>query len=209
MKQVVFQKSKFYFVKKLLIVISVFGIGFNAFADNNPTPPVPSGFEQDTVACQVSESGVVPGQDGKLLVGTIVGTPWYVSGKPAPQSTVILSHTHVLIAPLGDTNPSDEYEMAADNVFATGYDSSEPLKEVPTPLNSLTNGIIVEACGFTYTQKPSAKSPATQGIHWVHIKDATETTGGWVKIVSSSGEIGANLENNTEYLYLWPTVSAH
>ena len=188
--------------KALLIAGASVGINFNVFA--GPIPPVPAGFEQEAAACAVSESGVVDNESGALLVGTVVSAPWYVGGKPLDN--VVLSHTHVLVAPLGDSNPADEYEMAADNVFASGYDKAEPQKSVPAPLSSLTAGTIVEVCGLTYTQKPSSKSPATNGIHWVHIKDAAGSTGGWVKTVDAAGNIGANLEDNTEYLYLWPSV---
>lgn len=174
---------------------------------DEPIPPIPSEFKQDAQSCVKSESSVVPGNEsGALLVGTVVADPWYVKGHNAKHSSVVLSHTHILIEPFGESSATDEYEMAADNIFAIGYDNAESQKQVPSPLNQLVIGTKVEVCGFTYTQKPSGKSQAEDGIHWVHIANKDGTKGGWVKIINPDGIPGNNLESNTEYLYLWPPV---
>lgn len=182
-------------MKKLLTLCSGLFI-INAAYASSPTPPLPSEFSNDSSSCIAN--------GGQLLVGTIQDAPWYVQGSSSIQG-VSLSHTHFTVQPLGDGNSSDLYEVAADNVFALGYDNAEINSQVPSPLTTLTTGTIVEACGLTYTQTPTYSS-AVYGIHFVHINDQaiTPTTdNGWVEVVNSDGTLGPNLESNTEYLYLW------
>ncbi|AUR51020.1 hypothetical protein [Aquella oligotrophica] len=163
-----------------------------------PTPVVPAGFETDAASCTAN--------GGKLLVGVVTDTPWYESSNDIMQG-VELSHTHILVLPLAEAGSKSLYDIAADNVFATGYDQAQPLQEVPNPLNTLTPGTTIEACGITYTQTPNAQSPASQGIHFVHINNNPivpgKTDNGWLKIVNNNGTLSDNLEANPEYLYLW------
>lgn len=169
-----------------------------------PIPSVPTGFENDNNLCQTRSA---MNNSGKfyLLVGTVSSNPLYQDG--AMQESVELSHTHFHVLPYGESNPENYYDVAADNVFATGYDQDQPNKLVPAPLNSLVPGTQVELCGITYADKNPQSGVISNGIHWVHIANQQMTEGGWTKIINPDGIIGDNLENNTEYLYLWPSVN--
>ena len=208
-------------MKKLLIALTlVTGVNLNAFADNvetGPIPPVPAEFAADAAGCEAVNA--------HLLVGTIESTPVYVGSKTiqplmengkAESQGILLTHTHILIQPLNDTNPNDAYEIAADNVFAVGYDQAQPNKAVPTPLSGLQAGQVIEACGLTYNQTP-LKYPAifnaSNGMHWVHSNDMPiipgSTTNGWFKKVDQSGDVGENLEGSSEYFCLWHRPSTN
>lgn len=186
-------------MKKLLILCSTIGLISAVHASSSGTPPTPpyvSGFDSDSQACNAN--------GGQLLVGIIQNAPWYVSASSSIQG-VALSHTHFTVQPLNDTNSGDLYEVAADNVFATGYDNAEPNGAIPDPLSGLQQGQVVEACGLTYNQNPTYSS-AVYGIHFVHINDqpiTSTTDNGWLKVVNNDGTVSDNLESNTEYLYLW------
>lgn len=146
-------------MKKLLtVLILVTGINLNVFADNGgagPIPPVPAQFAADAASCEAVGA--------HLLVGTVEAAPAYVGSKTiqplmvngkAQNQGILLSHTHILVQPLNDSNQADAYEIAADNVFAAGYDQAQPNKAVPAPLSSLAVGQVIEACGLTYSQTP-------------------------------------------------------
>lgn len=208
-------------MKKLLFTLATLsGLSFNAFATNSgstPIPPVPAQYAADAATCQA--------QNALLLVGTVQAAPVYVgsksiqplvdSGKPESQG-ILLSHSHILVQPLGDSNPSDAYEIAADNVFATGYDQAQPKNLVPAPLANLAAGQVIEACGLTYSQTPFKSGSvfnANNGIHWVHANDQPinpgHTTNGWLKLVNQSGTTGENLEGSAEYFCLWHSPSTN
>lgn len=169
-----------------------------------PVPNVPSGFDNDNSLCQARTDMVDSGKF-YLLVGTVVNSPIYKDGMN--QKNVELSHTHFSVLPLGESNPQNYYDVAADNVFASGYDQAQPNKSVPAPLSNLVPGTTVELCGITYADKSPQTGVVSNGIHWVHIANQQMTEGGWTKIINSDGSLSDNLENNTEYLYLWSSVN--
>ena len=173
----------------------------------NPTPIVPIPFTSDASDCR-SNGGV-------LLVGTVVTTPNYRSSSSYIDG-VELSHSHFVVAPFGATSPSANYDVAADNLFASGYDHSQPNGLVPYPLTQIAIGSNIEACGLTYplTQRQTMEaSSAQQGIHFVHINNNAiiqgQTANGWLKLINPDGTLSANLEDNSEYLYLWQNNSRH
>jgi|GEM_PF-1956442 len=168
-----------------------------------PIPVVPAGFESDNSQCQARSA--IGNKNFYLLVGTVSSNPIYQDG--GMQESVELSHTHFHVVPLGESNPQNFYDVAADNVFASGYDQSQPNKLVPAPLNSLAPGTQVELCGITYADQSSPSGVVSNGIHWVHIANQQMTEGGWTKTINPDGTIGDNLENSTEYLYLWPSAN--
>ena len=89
------------------------------------------------------------------------------------------------------------YDVAIDNVFATGYDGAG--ESVPTPLSTIQTGDRLELCGKLYTD-------GGPGIDWLHT-NCGETPraaqpDGWRKILSSDGA-GPNLEDSREYCRLW------
>lgn len=209
-------------MKKLLMIMSTLvtlsacnsGAGQqykqNGYSDNitaiasqslpQPVPNVPSGFESDNSLCQARNDMVDSGKF-YLLVGTVLSSPIYKDG--INQKNVELSHTHFHVLPLGESNPQNYYDVAADNVFTSGYDQAQPNKSVPAPLSNLVSGTTVELCGITYADKSPQTGVVSNGIHWVHIANQQMTEGGWIKIINSDGSLSDNLENNTEYLYLW------
>lgn len=140
-------------------------------------------FADDAQACTAS--------GGTLLVGKVVSPPTFKDGMF--RKGVELSHTHLSLK--GDSD-GKTYDVAIDNVFASGYQQHR--KDVPAPLNSIAVGDKLEVCGI----------PFSGGIHWVHNNCGDAPTksdpNGWIKIVQPSGSVGPNLEASQKYCYLWP-----
>jgi hypothetical protein len=109
---------------------------------------------------------------------------------------VELSHTHLTL--LSDQD-GRSYDVAIDNVFATGYDAAG--ERVPAPLSMLRTGDRLEVCGKLFTR-------GRLGIDWVHTNCGETPTArqpdGWVKILDPRGTPGPNLEASQEYCRLWP-----
>jgi len=128
---------------------------------------------------------------GKLLVGEVVSPPKFKHG--SFRKGVELSHTHLTLH--GESDRSN-YDVAIDNVFASGYKKN--LKAVPPPLNTIEVGDKLSLCGI----------PFNGGIHWVHNNCGDTSTSadpnGWIKKVASDGTVGPNLEDGQKYCYLWP-----
>ncbi len=140
------------------------------------------------------EAGLCHAQDGSFLTGRVIAGPRFVSGHD--RSGVELSHTHVTL--LADQDGQD-YDVAIDNIFASGYDAAG--EAVPAPLDGIVVGDRLELCGALYTSGGA-------GIHWVHT-DCGETPGpqspdGWVKVLDAAGLPGPNLEDSQEYCRLFP-----
>ncbi|KXU91915.1 hypothetical protein CR51_31330 [Caballeronia megalochromosomata] len=128
---------------------------------------------------------------GTLLTGQVVSPPTFKDGMF--RHGVELSHTHLKLK--GDTD-GKTYDVAIDNVFASGYQKNS--KGVPAPLNIIQVGDRLEACGI----------PFSGGIHWVHNNCGDTPTAsdpnGWLKIVKGDGTVGPNLEGGQQYCGLWP-----
>ena len=130
---------------------------------------------------------------GTYLTGTVTDGPTFAPGHG--RDGVELSHTHLKLMSDQDGR---SYDVAIDNVFATGYDGAG--EGVPTPLSTIQTGDRLELCGKLYTD-------GGPGIDWVHT-NCGETPravqpDGWLKIVSSEGALGPNLEDSREYCQLW------
>jgi len=129
---------------------------------------------------------------GHYLTGQIVSAPKFAHGHRLHG--VELSHTHFSLQADQDQRT---YDVAADNVFAAGYDRSK--RSVPAPLNGLQRGQHVELCGKLYT--------SGTGIDWVHTNCGASPTpngpDGWVRVLNADGSRGDNLEGSTEYCRLW------
>jgi hypothetical protein len=135
--------------------------------------------------------------DGTLLVGTVVSATTDVPGRPVRG--IPLRHTHIRIR--GDADGT-LYDLAADDVFATGYQVSGDT--VPAPLNTIQVGQRLQACGLAYAG----------GMHWVHNNCGDVPTphdpNGWLKVIDANGVAGPNLEDSQKYCYLWPkSASKH
>lgn len=129
---------------------------------------------------------------GTLLTGTVVSEPRFADGEV--RGGIELSHTHWRVKADQD---GQVYDVAADNVFAAGYDAAG--HAVPAPLNAIHRGSKVELCGQLYTHGV--------GIHWVHTNCGIPPTpshpDGWLKLLNASGAPGDNLESAREYCRLW------
>ena len=140
-------------------------------------------FADDASDCQAAA--------GTYLTGVVQSAPTYARGKPLRG--VPLSHTHIKL--LGDAD-SKRYDIAVDNVFASGYLRSESV--VPPPLDTIRKGDHLETCGIPYQG----------GMHWVHTncgdRPTAQDPNGWLKELASDGSAGQNLEGSTTYCYLWP-----
>ena len=128
--------------------------------------------------------------DGTLLSGVVVSKPSFTTGKSLRG--IPLTHTHIRIR--GDAD-GKIYDLAVDDVFAAGYDPH--VATVPAPLDAITPGEHLEACGLPYAG----------GMHWVHTNCGDAPTAqdpnGWLKVVDAAGAAGPNLEDNQKYCYLW------
>jgi hypothetical protein len=130
--------------------------------------------------------------------GTYLSGPITTSSKFQSATQTIdgvqVSHTIMYIKADQDGR---SYQVAMDNVYATDYVKNST--SMPPSLAALTAGKRVEVCGQKYSDG--------SGIHWVHSNcGATPTTSapnGFVKTVSSTGTISANLERSQAYCYLW------
>jgi hypothetical protein len=129
---------------------------------------------------------------GSLLTGVVVSEPRFVGGKSRRGTE--LSHTRFSLQ--GDQD-GREYDVAVDNVFASGYDSAG--EAVPADLDKIHKGTRLELCGQLYAQGV--------GIHFVHTncgdRPVPTDPDGWTKIVNADGSVGPNLVASREYCALW------
>jgi hypothetical protein len=139
-------------------------------------------FADEAQECQAAS--------GTLLIGRVASAPRFKHG--IFRKGVELSHTHLT---LQSNTDGTSYDVAIDNVFASGYKKNA--KTVPAPLNSIAVGDELEVCGI----------PFEGGIHWVHNNCGDTPTpqepNGWVKKIGEGGAAGPNLEGGQTYCYLW------
>jgi hypothetical protein len=118
-----------------------------------------------------------------------------VSKQAMFETGVELSHTHVTLQADQD---GQLYDVAMDNVFASGYDATG--EGVPSPLSSIAVGDKLELFGELY-QKGGVGNP------WVHTDCGTPRAAtapdGWAEIVEADGAHGPNLEGSEAYCKLW------
>ena len=134
----------------------------------------------DAAQCQADK--------GAYLTGTVTRGPVFAHGHL--QRGVELSHTHLTLRADQD---SQLYDVAIDNVFASGYDAARDA--VPAPLSTITVGDRLELCGKLYTE-------GGPGIDWVHTNCGNTPTAqpdGWLKVISAGGTAGPNLESAEKY----------
>ena len=125
---------------------------------------------------------------GFFLTGVVVSEPRFAPGHDLHG--VQLSHTKFRLSADQD---GKAYEVAADNVFAPGYDRADDT--IPAPLDRIHRFTRVELCGEPYTRG--------LGVHWVHTNcNDPSHPDGWLKLIGPTGP-GENLEGNTEYCRLW------
>jgi hypothetical protein len=131
---------------------------------------------------------------GIYLTGRVTEPPRFAPGHL--RDGVELSHTHLTL--LSDQD-GQSYDVAIDNVFASGYDAAGA--SVPAPLSTIGAGARLELCGKPYAHGGS-------GIDWVHTNCSEPASparpDGWVKVLAPDGTAGPNLEASQEYCRLWP-----
>jgi len=144
-------------------------------------------------AARADEAAQCRANAGTYLTGTVTDGPTFAPGHG--RDGVELSHTHLKLMSDQDGR---SYDVAIDNIFATGYDGAG--ESVPTPLSTIQTGDRLELCGKLYTD-------GGPGIDWVHTNCGEPPRAvqpdGWVKILSSDGALGPNLEDSREYCRLW------
>lgn len=130
---------------------------------------------------------------GTYLTGSVTEGPTFAPGHA--RDGVELSHTHLTL--LSDQD-GRSYDVAIDNVFATGYDAAG--ERIPVPLSTIRIGDRLELCGKLFTD-------GRLGIDWVHTNCGQTPTAakpnGWVKVMGPDGTPGPNLEGSQEYCRLW------
>ena len=146
-----------------------------------------------TAAARADEATQCRANAGAYLTGRVADDPTFAPGHR--RDGVELSHTHLKL--LADQD-GQSYDVAIDNVFATGYDAAE--ERVPAPLSTIRTGDRLELCGKLFAHDGL-------GIDWVHTNCGTTPTqaqpDGWLKIVAADGTPGPNLEDSPEYCRLW------
>jgi hypothetical protein len=125
------------------------------------------------------------------LTGVVQSAPTFVRG--SRLHGVELSHTHIRLVGDADARP---YDIAADDVFASGY--SPARRTIPAPLDQIRPGMRLSVCGIAFHG----------GVHWVHTNCGDTPTArdpdGWLRQVAADGSVGPNLEGSTTYCSLWP-----
>ena len=143
---------------------------------------------------RADEAGQCRANGGTYLTGAVTRPPVFAPGHDHPHG-VELSHTHLTL--LADQD-GQNYDVAIDNVFASGYDASG--ESVPAPLSTIRAGDRLDLCGRLF-------SHGGVGIDWVHTNcgDAPSPAqpDGWLKIIAADGTPGLNLEASREYCRLW------
>jgi hypothetical protein len=128
---------------------------------------------------------------GTYLSGVVHSKPSFARG--SRLHGIELSHTHIKL--VGDAD-GQTYDIAVDDVFASGYKRSK--EGVPPPLDEIKTGDHLSLCGIPYKG----------GMHWVHTNCGDTPTAqdpnGWLKEIGADGSDGPNLEGSTTYCYLWP-----
>lgn len=145
------------------------------------------------VTARADEAADCAANAGRYLTGVVSVAPYFKGGRD--RHGVELSHSHVTITGDADGQP---YDVAMDNVFASGYDAAG--RTVPAPLSGIAKGDRLGLCGLIYADGG--------GIHWVHgncgKRPSPTKPNGWVKKLDASGQpISGNLEDNGEYCRLW------
>ena len=139
-------------------------------------------------AALADEAGECRAAAGVHRSGVVVRAPVFRHGQF--RRGVELSHTHLLL--LADQD-GKTYDVAIDNVFATGYDARQAT--VPAPLNSIRVQDRLDLCGQLYSRGI--------GMHWVHtncgVAPTPEKPDGWLKKLAADGRTSQNFAENRQY----------
>jgi hypothetical protein len=159
------------FMKRIVLGILLAAIGSTAISDERQS-------------CQAA--------NGSYVSGVVVQGPKFVHGQY--RQGVELSHTHLKLRADQD---GQVYDVAIDNVFASGYQPGTPV--VPAPIDTIRVSDRLALCGQLYDRGV--------GIHFVHTNcgeaPSSSHPDGWIRVVDRSGRAGPNLESSTSYCPLF------
>ncbi|MES2298281.1 MAG: hypothetical protein V4582_14640 [Pseudomonadota bacterium] len=126
------------------------------------------------------------------MSGVVVKPPVFRHGQF--RKGIELSHTHMMLRADQDGRV---YDLAIDNVFATGFDARRAL--VPAVLNAIRVNERLEMCGQLYSRG--------LGMHWMHTNCGRRPTpskpNGWLRVIGADRAQGQNIEGNTAYCALF------
>lgn len=146
-------------------------------------------------AAHADEAAQCRAKGGTFLTGRVANGPSFARGRH-PLHGIELSHTHLTLQSDQDGQP---YDVAVDNVFASGYDAAG--ESIPAPLSTIRVGDRLEVCGRPY------RDDDRLGMDWVHTNcgatPSNRKPNGWLKLLGSGGMPGPNLEASEEYCRLW------
>jgi hypothetical protein len=146
-----------------------------------------------SATARADEAALCRANAGTYLTGSVTQGPTFAPGHV--HNGVELSHTHLTL--LSDQD-GRSYHVAIDNVFAAGYDAAG--ESVPAPLSTIRTGDRLELCGKLFTR-------GGLGMDWVHTNcgktPRPAQPDGWLKVLTSAGSPGPNLEDSQEYCRLW------
>lgn len=140
-----------------------------------------------------SEQTTCTANKGSYLTGTVTTAPKFYTSSTVIQG-IRLTHTRLYLRADQD---GKTYDVAMDNVYAVDYVKNATT--MPPSLAAIKLNSRLSLCGQKYT--------SGTGIHWVHSNcgdvPTTSAPNGSVKVLSSSGSVGLNLERSQNYCYLW------
>jgi hypothetical protein len=129
---------------------------------------------------------------GSFVSGVVVKGPKFAHGQY--RQGVELSHTHLKLRADQD---GLVYDVAIDNVFASGYQPGQ--QTVPAPIDTIGVNDRLELCGQLYDRGI--------GIHFVHTNCGARPTqlrpDGWIRVLDRQGRAGDNLEANMRFCPLF------
>jgi hypothetical protein len=129
---------------------------------------------------------------GSYVSGVVVKGPKFTHGQF--RQGIELSHTHLKLRADQD---GQVYDVAIDNVFASGYQPGQ--SGVPAPIDAIRVNDRLELCGELYDRGV--------GIHFVHTNCGARPTpahpDGWIRQLDGQGRAGPNLEANTSFCPLF------
>jgi hypothetical protein len=131
--------------------------------------------------------------EGVYRSGVVVRPPIFKHGQY--RKGIELSHTHLSLRADQD---GKNYDVAIDNVFASGFDPRE--RGVPASLGAIRVNDHLEMCGQLYTSHGV-------GIHWVHTNCGKRPTpskpNGWIRKRMADGASSQDIEGNRQYCALF------
>ncbi|MFL6660167.1 MAG: hypothetical protein ACJ8GW_18930 [Massilia sp.] len=147
-----------------------------------------------SLCAYATEQSTCTANKGSYLTGTVISAPKFYSSSSTIQG-IQLTHTRLNLKADQD---GKTYDVAMDNVYAVDYVKNS--SSMPPSLAAIKVNSRLSLCGAKYTS-------GTTGIHWVHSNCGDVPTAsapnGSVKVISSSGSVGLNLERSQSYCYLW------